>query len=122
MAEGRGFALVSVLLLLVTLLVLGLGMQQLALFNLQLAQGSALRLAAQVETQSTLTQALLILEQLAAGGELPADAAALPGVSSYELLPGDQVALTVTSLERPGVSSEALAGLTEGGFRVQGRR
>jgi hypothetical protein len=120
--SGRGVALVSVLLLLVTLLVLGLGMQLLALFNLQLARSATLQLGARLETADTITRALLIMEQLAQSGTLPDDAAQLPGVT-LELRPGGQLLLRAVSSERPGVSSEALAGLTPAGeFLVQGRR
>jgi type II secretory pathway component PulK len=120
---GRGVALVSVLLLLVTLLVLGLGMQLLALFNLQLARSATLQLGARLETADTITRALLIMEQLAQSGTLPDDAAQLPGVTTLELRPGGQLLLRAVSSERPGVSSEALAGLTPAGeFLVQGRR
>jgi hypothetical protein len=121
--SGRGVALVSVLLLLVTLLVLGLGMQLLALFNLQLARSATLQLGARLETADTITRALLIMEQLAQSGTLPDDAAQLPGVTTLELRPGGQLLLRAVSSERPGVSSEALAGFSPAGeFLVQGRR
>jgi hypothetical protein len=121
-AANDGFALIGVLLLLVTLTLLGLAVQLLALFNLQLARNGTQALAARLETAGQLTHSLLILEQVAAGGTLPADAPQLPGHTQYQLLTAGQALLLTVSSERPGISSEALVGMVDGSFQVLGRR